>query len=117
MKYIYKKSKKYPNINKYLIIQEEDLVRPMIWPNRPFVYQYFVFMNHRPLPPCVHTKNWQIDNFDTVFYADGTTEALWEQDLIYYDENHTPLFTESLLKFGSNWSQLIASRVIGIKDI
>ena len=115
MKYRYKKSKKFPFINKFLIINEEDLVRPMKWPNEPFVYQYFVFMNYRPLPPHVHTKNWQIDNFDTVFYPDGTTEALWEEDLIYYDENQIPLFVESLMKFGSNWSQLIANRVVGIK--
>ena len=115
MKYRYKKSKKFPFINKFLIINEEDLVRPMKWPNKPFVYQYFAFMNYRPLPPYVHTKNWQIDNFNTVFYPDGTTEALWEEDLIYYDENQIPLFVESLMKFGSNWSQLIANRVVGIK--
>ena len=72
-------------------------------------------MNYRPLPPNIHTKNWQIDNFDTVFYPDGTTEALWEQDLIYYDKNQNPLFVESLMKFGSNWSKLIAERVVGIK--
>ena len=115
LKYIYKKSKKFPYIHKYLVIQEEDLIRPVKWPDVPFVYQYFVFMNYRPLPPNIHTKNWQIDNFDTVFYPDGTTEALWEQDLIYYDKNQNPLFVESLMKFGSNWSQLIAERVVGIK--
>ena len=115
MKYIYKKSKKFPYIHKYLVIQEEDLIRPVKWPDVPFVYQYFVFMNNRPLPPHVHIRNWQIDNFDTVFYPDGTTEALWEQDLIYYDKNQTPLFVESLMEFGSNWSQLIANRVVGIK--
>ena len=115
MKYIYKTSKKFPYIHKYLVIQEEDLVRPMKWPYEPFVYQYFVFMDYRPLPPCVHTKNWQIDNFDTVFYEDGTTEALWEQDMIYYNSNQIPLFVESMMKFGSNWSQLIATRVVGIK--
>ena len=60
MKYKYKISNKFPYINQFLIINEEDLVRPMKWPDEPFVYQYFVFMNDRPLPPHVHTKNWQI---------------------------------------------------------
>ena len=86
MKYIYKKSKKFPYIHRYLIIREEDLVCPMIWPNRPFVYQFLSFCHKRPLPP-EYSEYYHpgLDWFDTINFEDGTAKVIFDQDLIFND--------------------------------
>ena len=107
MQYIYKTSKKFPFIHRYLIIKEADLVRPMKWPSRPFVYQFFQFTPNRPLPP-EYSEYYHIglDWFDTLIYEDGTAELIFDQDLIYYNANQKPLFVEQLVPPYLSWGEV-----------
>ncbi len=113
MKYIYKKNKKFPYIHRYLIIREEDLVCPMIWPNRPFVYQFLSFCAKRPLPP-EYSEYYHpgLDWFDTINFEDGTAKVIFDQDLIYYNSNQKPVFVEQLVLPHISWAE-VCKRILG----
>ena len=97
----------FPEIEGFIIVDDSMIERPMKWPEVPFVYQYFMHTN-RPEPPGVETMMWQFGSDDIIIMRDGlSTGALWDKELLFYDEERMCVDCRSLVEWSMGWGNII----------